>query len=171
MPAADNRSGARNAGFALVELVVAMIIAAIVTSLALASWAFISAHTSRGKRLSQFRAQAEQTAFFVVDGVRRSDRVLSFDKTSITYLSARGDTATISFDNDSLRKNRVPVGLVPQGSSVTKFSIEKDDASANDTDVTLLITLGLQDAQGTKSEIPSVVKIRFEPDAGGVAFP
>jgi prepilin-type N-terminal cleavage/methylation domain-containing protein len=174
MAKTSKRRYSRN-GFTLVELVVAMVISGIVITMALVSWAFISRHTTLTRRTSEFRAQAEQASFIVVNGVRTSEKVLSFDRSAITFVAAKsGDTVSYSFANDSLRKNGTPVRFVQDNVAVVKFLVEKNEAASAPSagqlaapdeprDMVLTITLGVRDRAGALSEIPSEVKVRFAP--------
>jgi prepilin-type N-terminal cleavage/methylation domain-containing protein len=178
MATSSNNHRSPQAGVTLIELVVAMVIAGIVISLTLASWTFISTHTTLGQHKTEFLSQAEQTASLIVNSIRRSEQVISFDKNAISFIAASGgDTVTYAFDGDTLRKNGAPVQFVTEGATVVRFSVEKDEAasmpsarplasaqSAQDAqDIVLTITLGMKDRTGAASEIPSSVKIRLVP--------
>jgi len=170
----STEAGTRH-GFTMVELVVAMAIAAIVISLTLASWTFISRHTTLTRRASEFHSQAEQAAFIIVNSLRTSEKVLSFDKSTITFVAGRsGDTVSYSFDNDSLRKNGTAVTFVQDGIAVVKFGVERNEAASapaarplatpeDARDLVLTITLAMRDRAGALSEIPSEVKVRYVP--------
>jgi prepilin-type N-terminal cleavage/methylation domain-containing protein len=177
----NNHRSRPQAGVTLIELVVAMVIAGIVISLTLASWTFISKHTTLGQHKTEFLSQTEQTASLIVNSIRRSEQVISFDKNAISFIAGiGGDTVTYAFDGDTLRKNGAPVQFVTEGARVVRFSVEKDEAasmpsarplasaqsaqSAQDAqDIVLTITLGMKDRTGAASEIPSSVKIRLVP--------
>jgi prepilin-type N-terminal cleavage/methylation domain-containing protein len=171
----DNHRRRPQGGVTLVELVVAMAIAGIVISLTLASWTFISRHTTLGKHKAEFLSQTEQTASLIVNSIRRSEQVISFDKNTISFIAGSGgDTVTYAFDGDTLRKNGDAVQFVTEGATVVRFSVEKDEAASTPSarslaspldaqDIVLTVTLGMKDRSGASSEIPSSVKIRFVP--------
>jgi prepilin-type N-terminal cleavage/methylation domain-containing protein len=156
-------------GVTLVELVVAMAIAGIVISLTLTSWTLIAKRTTLGKHRSGFYSQTEQAQRIIVDGVRKSSRVISFDKSAITFVADAGDTVSYAFDGDTLRKNGAALQFVTEGGKVVRFSVEKDSAasppalSLTEQDIMLTITLGMKDRTGAGSEILSSVKIRYAP--------
>jgi prepilin-type N-terminal cleavage/methylation domain-containing protein len=164
------------AGVTLIELVVAMSIAGIVVSLALASWTLIAKHTALEKHKTEFQSQAEQTGSLIVNAVRNSDKVLLFGKNAITFVDGRsGDTVSYSFDADTLRRNGTAVPFVTQGTTVVRFSVEKDEAASAPMsrqgglpgswqDMVLCITVGMQDRNGATSEIAYSARVRFVPD-------
>jgi prepilin-type N-terminal cleavage/methylation domain-containing protein len=164
-------------GVTLVELVVALSIAGIVTGLVLFSWSFVSRHTTQQKRKALLYSQTENLIGSIVNEVRASSQIVSYGDDSIVFISSKSnDTVSYSRTADTLYRKGAAVHLVSQCSKVVRFSIEIDEeASGNQydqqlskgeqPDIVLVITLGVEDCFGASSVIPQKVKVHQPDDA------
>ncbi len=168
---AVHRRGVRSsAGVTFIELLAAMMVAAIVTAVVLGTWQRLSWYIYRQQTRSQLRTDTDRIATVLSEELRRSRDVLSMSDNEIVFVSAQtGDTIDYRLDwDDVLKRNDVPVHIGVRDAVVETFSVTTVDsdlfASAGREGL-VHIALRLTDtARGYSSSADIEVAVRLPDD-------
>ncbi len=158
----------RRRGFAIVELMIALVLSGFVMTMVFYSWKYISDHTFRQQRKTLFQTEADRIAQTIISQIRKSPEVLRMTPTSISFLSPGSlDTIAYEFINGSFRRNETEIWSNDRSARIAQFSIEKENPSLvidTSNSVPILVTMVFQDRFGNTSTIPLKVRAVMFPD-------
>ncbi|HMD67785.1 MAG TPA: hypothetical protein VKF42_02835 [Chitinivibrionales bacterium] len=160
-----------NAGLTIVELVAVLCVGGVVVAIVMLSLAFMTRQTLVQRHMAAFQAQTSRAVSAIADEIRQGSQVVRFDRNSVTFVGAAGDTVTYCFRNDSLKKNGGPPGPAFDSIRVAAFTVEAEDTSAGQQEATFVLTLGTRDRIGHPAEIHNRVHTRYLPDTVAGATP
>jgi prepilin-type N-terminal cleavage/methylation domain-containing protein len=164
------KSRYNHTGFTLIELVVAMSMAAIAVGILFVVWNNINLHVITQQRKSVLYAEVNRISKSITSQIRRSPKVLALHSNGITYISPfSSDTIVYEFFAEELLKNDKPVPVTSQSAYISEFTIEEKEGQMEGTGLTLLlITIALSDEfdnqVNTTSQVAAKVKNLYESD-------
>ncbi len=136
-----------NRGITLIELCVALSMVAIVLVLIFTSWTNFSTHVIKQRRKGMLNAEIDQISKVLVSGIRRSDGLLAWHSSGITYVTRNNsDTIVYEFYGDHLLKNDNPIAIISQRAHISDFIIEEVEQGVENEDMILLsISITIED--------------------------
>ncbi|MBD3322283.1 MAG: prepilin-type N-terminal cleavage/methylation domain-containing protein [Chitinivibrionales bacterium] len=161
------RSDCERCGITLVELMVAIAVSGIIVGVVCTSWVFISRHAAQKKRQTHFRVQTENAARRILSQVRRSQKVLYFDESSIAFLApGKTDTLRYVYDGEYLRLNGDSLTFLSPSVYITDFHIEKEeeDELTATSDILIRFYFLFEDDEGNLSEIELQTMANYIPE-------
>ncbi|MBD3242771.1 MAG: hypothetical protein GF331_19420 [Chitinivibrionales bacterium] len=123
---AQRRRGiAGSAGVTLIELLTAIMVAAIVTVVVLGAWQRLSWYIFRQESRSQLRIDTDRIAHVLSEELRRSREIVSVSDHEIVFVGGRsGDTIAYRLDWDNrLMRNDIPVHVGLREAVVEEFAV------------------------------------------------
>ena len=118
-------------GLTLIELIIALSLAATLIASVYYFWTFLNRHTYTHTQNAQLTVESHRIVNTLLTHLQRASTILSFDISSIQFVTSRGDTLHYSFDGDSLRINEIPLLIINKGTAVAEFKI----ADMNENDI------------------------------------
>jgi hypothetical protein len=110
----------------LIELLIAITLNTMIISSVFFLWRAINVHVIETRRKEIFNTETQRIVLEVVSLLQRSPRIITFDHTSITFISHRNaDTSRIDLYFGRLRRDLTPIPSAVQGGvRTTEFTIE-----------------------------------------------
>src|SRR5271157_5930946 len=81
-----------NAGLTIVELVAVLCVGGVVVAIVMLSLAFMTRQTLVQRHMAAFQAQTSRAVSAIADEIRQGSQVVRFDRNSVTFVGAAGDT-------------------------------------------------------------------------------
>jgi prepilin-type N-terminal cleavage/methylation domain-containing protein len=132
-------------GLTLIELIIALSLAATLIASVYYFWAFLNRHTYTHTQNAQLAVESHRIVNTLLMQLQRASTVLSFDIASIQFVASQGDTLRYSFDGDSLRINGTPLLINNKGAVVAEFKIldmnENDIREAQHTLIEITLSM------------------------------
>lgn len=110
-------------GLTIIELIIAISLAAILLSSLYYFWNYLNRHTTTYTRSALFSTEAHRIINSLGSQIKNAEKILSYNLTSIQFISKNGDTLHYEFNGDSLFLNEKPLTLISKGANITNFEI------------------------------------------------
>lgn len=110
-------------GLTMIELIVALSMAVTLVATVYYFWNFLNKHTHVHTQNAIFTTEVSRIANSIGNQIRNASSILSFDASSITFVTQKNDTIKYEFNGDSLLQNETPLTIISKGANVTDFTI------------------------------------------------
>jgi len=164
MVAIKNKEKRANlSGVTLIELCIVMVMTVVIGAVTLAVWNNINRHVINKRRKSLLHAETRYIANAIISQLRRSEAVLSWNPSGITYISPNSkDTVVYEYYDNVLYKNDRPVPIISQAAHISGFNITEIEEINIKKEINLLsIEITMDDDFSNSVTISSSVAVKF----------
>lgn len=156
----------------LIELIVAVSMAAVAITVVYFSWNFITVHTSKRTRYALLQSETNRIAHSIVSQIRRTPELIHWDEHQVVFIGPQNsDTIHYSYDGTGLVQNGRPLPIVTNGARIVEFKL-RDSSEGTDDSKHLFLELSLVMVcdQSDTSRIILAVKTRKPADDSDALF-
>jgi prepilin-type N-terminal cleavage/methylation domain-containing protein len=111
-------------GVTLIELIVALAMAATLTISVYYFWNNINRHTTTYTDKALFSRDANRIITSIIKQLRSATEIISFDYNTIKFISKNGDTLAYRYDGDSLYLNESSISILSRNARISQFEIK-----------------------------------------------